>query len=54
MDYLEEKDGRISAYEFKYNPHKKTSQPSAFLKQYPNAEYKVIHRENFMYDFLNI
>lgn len=52
IDYLEEKDGKISAYEFKYNPRKKTPQPTAFLKQYPDAEYKVINNENFMYDFL--
>ena len=37
--------------EFKYNPRSKTPQPAVFLKQYPDAEYKVINNENFMYDF---
>jgi len=54
IDYIEEKDDKISAFEFKYNPRKKTPKPAMFLKLYPDADYKVINNENFMYEFLGI
>lgn len=47
VDYIEEIDGRLSAFEFKWNPKKKASTPSSFAKGYPEAEFKVISRENF-------
>ncbi|MFC5625126.1 ATP-binding protein [Algoriphagus winogradskyi] len=46
LDYLEEKDGKLNAYEFKWNPDAKYSVPSAFKEAY-TAEYKLVNRENF-------
>jgi len=51
IDYLEEKDGRLSAFEFKWNPQAKTKQPKAFAEAYPNSSFAVVHRDNFM-DFV--
>ncbi|MEB2778219.1 ATP-binding protein [Algoriphagus sp. D3-2-R+10] len=46
LDYLEEKDGKLNAYEFKWNPDSKFSIPSSFRDTY-EAEYSLIHRDNF-------
>jgi len=51
IDLIEEKDGLLTAYEFKWNERKKVSLPSNFLKNYPDTEFKIINRENYM-DFL--
>lgn len=47
IDYIEEIDGRLYAYEFKWNPMAKSKFPSAFTEKYKPAETKVIHRDNF-------
>ncbi|MDP3641568.1 MAG: ATP-binding protein [Bacteroidota bacterium] len=47
IDYLEEEDGLISAFEFKWNPVSKVKQPGSFLTAYPNSVFQVIHRDNF-------
>ena len=47
IDYLEEQDGHLSAYEFKWNPAAKAKQPKAFSDAYPNSTYAVIHKDNF-------
>lgn len=52
IDYIEEFDGKLFAYEFKWNPAKKTSFPASFLKAYPHIRCKVITRDNF-YEFIN-
>lgn len=46
IDYLEEADGKLSAFEFKWNPGAKVKIPSAFQDAY-SADFKVITRENF-------
>ncbi|MDR3295130.1 MAG: ATP-binding protein [Clostridiales Family XIII bacterium] len=46
-DYLEEIDGRLAAYEFKWNPAAKAKKPKSFLEAYPNSSFEVVHRENF-------
>ncbi|WPR74002.1 ATP-binding protein [Algoriphagus sp. NG3] len=46
LDYLEEKNGELKAFEFKWNPDAKFSIPSAFAETY-SSEHKLIHRENF-------
>ncbi|HQA76683.1 MAG TPA: ATP-binding protein [Salinivirgaceae bacterium] len=53
IDYLEEKDGVIYAFEIKWNKNKKTSAPSDFIKSYPNAIYTTITPENF-YEFIGM
>jgi len=51
IDLVEERDGKLSAFEFKWNPGAKIKEPKLFLDSYPNSSYSVIHRENFE-DFL--
>jgi len=47
IDYLEEEDGHLNAYEFKWNEHKsKTRCPSSFTTAYPHATYQVITPQN--------
>jgi predicted AAA+ superfamily ATPase len=47
IDYVEEENGQLSAYEFKWNPKAKGSIPNSFKKTYPTATTNIIHRENF-------
>jgi predicted AAA+ superfamily ATPase len=47
IDYIEESDGKISAYEFKWKTDAKIKSPSLFNSNYPNSNFEVIHRENF-------
>jgi predicted AAA+ superfamily ATPase len=42
IDYVEESDGRLAAYEFKWNPAKKTRLPKLFRETYPAASTAVI------------
>lgn len=51
IDLIEERDGSLFAFEFKWNPKKKTKQPAGFKKAYPNASYTVVSPDNF-FDFL--
>lgn len=47
IDYLEEEDGKIKAFEFKWNPNKVAAKcPDSFLKAYQNPEFKVITPRN--------
>lgn len=47
IDYIEEKDGQLAAYEFKWNPKKHPSAPTSFATSYPDATFKVVTRENY-------
>jgi len=51
IDYVEECNGALSAYEFKWNPRKKASMPPMFAKNYSDAEFKVITQSNY-FDFI--
>jgi predicted AAA+ superfamily ATPase len=46
IDFIEEKDGALIAYEFKWKSQGKKKVPASFLKTYA-AEGQVIDRENF-------
>lgn len=46
IDYVEEADGQITGFEFKWNPKAKSKIPAAFVKTY-NANVEVITKENF-------
>ncbi|HET8838436.1 MAG TPA: ATP-binding protein [Flavobacteriaceae bacterium] len=46
IDYVEEADGKIMGFEFKWNPKAKTNIPVNFTKTY-NAKVEVISKENF-------
>lgn len=51
VDYLEEEDGKLSSFEFKYNPKRAARAPLTFSKAYPEAGFKVITPDN-VEDFL--
>ncbi|MBW6534871.1 MAG: ATP-binding protein [Mariniphaga sp.] len=51
IDYIEEYDEKISAFEFKWNITRKSSVPKTFQKAYPNADFQVITPENY-FEFL--
>lgn len=54
VDYIEEFDGNIKAYEFKWSEKKKTVRfPKAFVDAYSPKEQIVIHNENFFEYLLN-
>ncbi len=46
IDYLEEKDGQINAYEFKWQTGKKRV-PKAFTKAYQGSKIQFIDKENY-------
>ena len=46
IDYLEEMDGRLYAYEFKYNGKRKAKLPPSFEKAYPGSEFQEITPDN--------
>jgi predicted AAA+ superfamily ATPase len=47
IDYIEEEDGLISAFEFKWNPDQKIKQPLSFKTAYPDSLFTLIHRDNY-------
>ncbi len=47
IDYIEEKDGKLTAYEFKWSPKKKSRVSSTFTSAYPESVVKTINPENF-------
>lgn len=53
IDYIEELDGRLTAFEIKWNPNAKFSFPITFTRNYPGSENHFIHRENF-WEFLGV
>lgn len=53
IDYIEEKDGKITAYECKWSPNERLKFSKPFQSGYPGAEMKVIDRDNFT-EFLGI
>ena len=48
IDYIEEQDGHISAFEFKWSPIAKIKQPKTFHDAYPNSSFDVIHKDNII------
>ena len=53
IDYVEDRDGRLSAFEFKWSVRKKIRIPSSFTESYPGAKVNVITPENFNEFLLN-
>ncbi len=48
IDLVEERDGKLFGYEFKWNTKKKIKAPKSWLESYSNAEFKVITPENYL------
>ena len=51
IDYIEEHDGKISTFEFKWNPASKFRKANSFFEAYANSSLNIIHRDNYE-DFL--
>lgn len=51
IDFIEEYDGKMHAFEFKWNPKAKVRFPKTFLDAYPEHETAIVHRDNYV-DFL--
>lgn len=47
IDLIEERDGKLFAYEFKWKPQK-VKAPKAWADAYPDSEFLVISKENFL------
>lgn len=47
VDLLEEQQGRLQAFEFKWNAAKRVYFPKSFTAAYPDAEQQIIHPDNF-------
>jgi len=51
IDLIEEADGKLSAYEFKFNPKKTPNPPKEWQKHYPDASWEVVTPNNYL-DFV--
>jgi predicted AAA+ superfamily ATPase len=47
IDLVEERDGALKAFEFKWKPSKKASIPKDFAETYPSSSFTVITPDNF-------
>jgi predicted AAA+ superfamily ATPase len=48
VDWVEEIDGRLNGYEFKFSERKKVKEPKDWRGTYEGAGYTVIHRQNYL------
>ena len=51
LDWLEEHNGQLNGFEFKWNERRRSKIPTAFAKAYPEATFEVINRQNYL-DFI--
>lgn len=51
IDYVEEREGKLYGYEFKFAVNKDPKAPQDWLGTYKNASYQVINRQNY-FDFI--
>lgn len=47
IDYIEEKDGILHAFEFKWNPKKQVRRPPNFADAYPKHTFTVVNTDNY-------
>ena len=48
IDLVEERDGKLFAYEIKWSKTAKSNSSKLWLKTYDNAEFKIINRDNYL------
>lgn len=48
IDWVEEMDGRLAAFEIKLNAGKTAKKPTAWVKAYPESSFQLINRENYI------
>jgi predicted AAA+ superfamily ATPase len=51
IDWVEEKDGQLKAFEFKWSKNARVKIPNAWKKGYPEATFESIDRSNY-FDFI--
>ncbi|MCG2701269.1 ATP-binding protein [Candidatus Parcubacteria bacterium] len=51
IDLVEEREGKLFGYEFKYSENKKVKPPRDWLETYKEAEFEVINKSNYL-DFI--
>ena len=51
IDYIEERDGKLNCYEFKWNRNKKATLSSTFTTNYPDSLFTLINVDNYI-DFI--
>jgi predicted AAA+ superfamily ATPase len=47
IDYIETRDGRLHAFEFKYGK-KQARIPEPFAREYPDADFTVVNPDNYL------
>lgn len=47
IDYIEERNGRFLAVEFKWSPNQKARIPKPFINAYPNSDTLIVTPDNF-------
>lgn len=52
LDYVEEREGMLRGYEFKYGK-KEIKAPKSWMENYKEAKFKVINKENYL-DFISL
>ena len=53
IDLVEEQDGVLRTFEFKWNDKVKVKRPKSFVNAYPNSTYEVVTPENY-WNFIRI
>lgn len=48
VDYIEDKDGVLNCYEFKWSSTKKAKLTSTFSTNYPDSTFKIINKDNYL------
>lgn len=48
IDWIEEHDGTLNAFEVKWNTRKTVKPPSSWSKAYPDSAYQIINPENYL------
>lgn len=51
IDLIEETDGKLMAFELKWNEKRNPKIPTSFAETYPHHEFHIVNRENYM-DYL--
>lgn len=48
IDWVEEREGKLFGYEFKWNPKRRGKIPKGWENAYPEAEFEIINSENYL------
>lgn len=48
IDWVEEREGKLFAYEIKWNTNKKVKIPTGWKNGYPESTFEIIHPENYL------